>query len=301
MLELDSVALRGLAMSELLQGKHLLVTGVMTRRSIAFSVARRAQELGAELVLTSFGRVRRLTERTARQLHEPVEILELDVTKPEHFVRLRDDLERHWGSLDGVLHSVAFAPADAIGGNFISAPVESASSAFEVSAFSMKALAEVLVSLAPEDRGGSLVGMDFDASVAWPRYDWMGVAKAALESVSRYISRYLGPHAIRSNLVAAGMLDTAATAGLGSGWEAWVREFNARSPLGWDPEDAGPVADAVCFLFSDMARGISGEILHVDGGLHAMAGQIEMPEELGRTPEEPLEPVSELQRDPVAS
>jgi enoyl ACP reductase len=261
----------------MLGGKRIVITGVMTKQSIAFTIARRAQELGAEVVLTSFGRVRRLTERSARQLPDPPDVLELDVMRPEDFEALRVELGRRWGSVDGAVHSVAFAPPDAIGGGFLTTPAASACTAFEASAFSMKALAETLLPLFPADAppGGSIVGLDFDSTISWPRYDWMGVAKAALEAVNRYLARYLGPHGHRSNLVAAGLLDTAATAALGRGWEIWTNEFELRAPLGWNPSDPEPVADAVCFLLSDFGRGISGEILHADGGFHAMAGEVE--------------------------
>lgn len=260
----------------MLAGKRIVITGVMTNRSIAFTIARRAQELGAEIVLTSFGRVRRLTERSARQLPDPPPVLELDVTCPEHFKTLRADLEERWGTVHGAVHSVASAPLDAVGGEFMATPAASACQAFEASAFSMKALAESLMPLLPQGEvGGSIVGLDFDSTIAWPRYDWMGVAKAALESVNRYLARYVGPHGHRSNLVAAGLLDTAATAAFGHGWEIWIGEFEGRAPLGWNPSDPVPVADAVCFLLSDLARGVTGEILHVDGGFHAMGGQVE--------------------------
>ena len=176
----------------LLEGKRLLVTGVLTKGSIAYSVAERAQQEGAEIVLTGFGRTRRMTERAAARLPETPPILELDVNSPDDLSSVAEDLSNRWGRLDGVLHAIAFAPGDALGGNFMSAPPSSAELAFRTSAYSFKALAEALSPLMSNE-GGSLVGMDFDASVAWPVYDWMGVAKAALESVSRYLARDLGP------------------------------------------------------------------------------------------------------------
>ncbi len=251
----------------MLTGKHLVITGVITRDSIAFHVARRAQELGAEVVLTSFGRVRRLTERAARRLPAPPDVLELDVNSAEDLAALPDSLARRWDRVDGVLHAVAFAPEDALGGRFLTAPADSAVEAFRTSAFSLKALA---VALAPlMTAGGSIVALDFDASVAWPIYDWMGVAKAALESVSRYLARDLGDRGIRANLIAAGPLGTLAARSI-PGFEALADLWRLQAPLGWDVADPGPVADAVCFLLSDFARGITGEILHVDGGFHAV-------------------------------
>ncbi len=250
-----------------LDGKRLLITGVITKDSIAFHVAEQAQRDGAEVLLTSFGRARRLTERAAQRLPEPVDVLELDVNKPEDLAALADTLGERWGSLDGALHAIAFAPQDALGGNFMKTPASSAIEAFQTSAFSLKALAASLEPLM--DDGGSIVGMDFDAGVAWPIYDWMGVAKAALESVSRYLARDLGPKGIRVNLVSAGPLATIAARGI-PGFEQLADLWRTQAPLGWDVEDPGPVASAVCFLLSEHSRGISGEILHVDGGFHAV-------------------------------
>jgi meromycolic acid enoyl-[acyl-carrier-protein] reductase len=251
-----------------LAGKKLVITGVLTKDSIAFEAARQAQELGAEVVLTGFGRARRLTERTAKRLDGPPDVIELDVNNPEDLVALRDDLAERWGRVDGVLHAIAFAPEDALGGRFLETPAESATVAFQTSAFSFKALAVALADLYPEE-GAAIVGLDFDATVAWPVYDWMGVAKAALEATSRYLARDLGPRKVRVNLISAGPLGTIAARGIpgfGDLATAWQRQ----APLGWDTEDPKPVASTICFLLSDMARGITGEILHVDGGFHAM-------------------------------
>jgi enoyl-[acyl-carrier protein] reductase I len=254
----------------LLEGKRLLVTGVATRHSIAWSVAERAQLAGAEVVLTGFGRAIRLTQRAATRLPEPPDVLELDVSEPKDFDALASALEERWGALDGVLHAIAFAPGDALGGNFMGTPVESAAKAFEVSAFSLKELARSLGPLM-EDGGGSIVGLDFDASRAWPSYDWMGVAKAALESVNRYLARDLGPQGIRSNLVSAGPLETPAAGGI-PGFDQLAGLWSERAPLGWDQTDASPVADVCCFLLSDLARCVTGQIIHADGGCSAVAG-----------------------------
>jgi meromycolic acid enoyl-[acyl-carrier protein] reductase len=250
-----------------LAGRRYVVTGVVTGDSIAWAAADALQRAGAELVLTSFGRVRRLTERAARRLPDPPDVLELDVTRPEHFEALAAELDRRWGRLDGALHAIAYAPPDALGGRFLETPAQSAAEAFTTSAFSLKALAAGLAPLMRD--GGSVVGMDFDGSVAWPVYDWMGVAKAALESVARYCARDLGQRGIRVNLVSAGPLGTLAARGI-PGFDALAERWREGAPLGWDTEDPTPVADAVCFLLSDAARGITGEVLHVDGGFHAL-------------------------------
>jgi enoyl ACP reductase len=256
----------------MLDGKRLLITGVLTNGSIAYSVAERAQQAGAEIVLTGFGRTRRMTERSAKGLPDPPDILELDVNRAEDFEALVADLKERWGGVDGALHAVAFAPGDALGGRFMSAPPESAEMAFRTSAYSFKALADALTPLMGTE-GGSLVGMDFDASVAWPVYDWMGVAKAALESVSRYLARDLGASGVRVNLVSAGPVETPAAGGI-PGFDKLAGLWREQAPLGWDTGDPSPVADTVCFLLSDLARGISGEIVHVDGGFHAMGAPL---------------------------
>ncbi len=251
----------------MLKGKKLLVTGLLTHRSIAFAVADGAQKAGAEIVLTGFGRTKRMTERAAGRLSELPDVLELDVNSEEDWEALVAELQGRWGGLDGALHAVAFAPPDAVGGDFLQTPAESAAIAFQTSAYSYAAMARHLTPLMPE--GGSLVGLDFDATVAWPAYDWMGVAKAALESVNRYLARDLGAAAIRSNLVSAGPIGTPAASGI-PGFDQLAGQWEDNAPLGWDPADATPVADTVCFLLSDLARGISGELIHVDGGLHAV-------------------------------
>jgi enoyl-[acyl-carrier protein] reductase I len=255
----------------MLEGKRLLITGVLTKGSIAYTVAERAQQEGAQVLLTGFGRTRRMTERAAARLPDPPDVLELDVNNPADFEALASELRDRWGGVDGALHAIAFAPGDALGGNFMSAPPESAEVAFRTSAYSFKALGETLVPLMED--GGSLVGMDFDATVAWPIYDWMGVAKAALESVSRYLARDLGEKNVRVNLVSAGPVETPAAQGI-PGFEALAGLWGAQAPLGWDTSDPAPVADTVLFLLSDLARAITGEILHVDGGFHAMGAPL---------------------------
>ena len=250
-----------------LEGKRVLVTGVVTRESIAFAVADEAMRAGAEVVLTSFGRARSLTTRAARRLPREVDVLELDVNRPEDFDELRDELGSRWGGVDGAVHAIAFAPADALGGRFLDTPAASATAAFRTSAVSLKELSSALAPLLTRRAG--IVGLDFDASVAWPSYDWMGVSKAALEAISRYLARDLGARGVRVNLVSAGPLGTVAASGV-PGFAELTEAWSKQAPLGWDPADARPVAQAVCFLLSDAAAAITGEIVHVDGGYHAM-------------------------------
>ena len=253
----------------LLDGRRLLITGVLTEGSIAYAVAERAQQEGAQIVLTGFGRGMRITQRIANRLPDPPDVLELDVNEPEHLTAVVRDLETRWGALDGVLHAIAFAPEDALGGNFLNTPVESAQIAFATSAFSMKALAAGLLPLLERGEHPAIVGMDFDAQVAWPVYDWMGVAKAALESVNRYLARDLGPRGVRSNLVSAGPVRTMAAKSI-PGFDELASAWDTMAPLLWDTSDAGPTADTCLFLLSALSRGITGEIVHVDGGYHAL-------------------------------
>jgi enoyl-[acyl-carrier protein] reductase I len=258
----------------MLDGKRILITGALTRDSIAFHAAELAQRAGAEVVLTSFGRAKRMTERAAKGLPTTADVLELDVTKPDDFEALADDLSTRWGGVDGALHAIAFAPGDALGGNFMTAPVESAQTAFHVSAVSLRDLARTLAPLMRDnDTGGSIVGLDFDAQVAWPVYDWMGVAKAALEATSRYLARDLGPFGIRVNLVSAGPLETVAARGI-PGFQALSDRWGEQAPLGWDTEDPGPVAGTIGFLMSDWSRAITGQVLKVDGGYSAVGAPL---------------------------
>ena len=258
-------------MAGILEGKKALVTGVLDRRSIAYSAARLAQEQGAEIILTGFGRAKNLTDRTARRLDPEPPVLELDVNKPEDVEAVAKDLRERWDELDGIVHAIAFAPEDALGGNFLTAEWPSVATALQTSAYSLKALAVGLADLMRP--GSSVVGLDFDARVAWPAYDWMGVAKAALESTSRYLARDLGSRGIRVNLVSAGPVRTLAAKGI-SGFEGIEGEWGRQAPLGWNTGDPEPVGKAVVSLLSDWWPATTGELIHVDGGYHAMGAPI---------------------------
>lgn len=257
----------------ILEGKRILVTGVLTDSSIGYHVARVAIEQGAEVVLTGYGRLS-LVERIAKRLPEgaagePPPVLELDVMNTEHLESLADRAREHVDGLDGVVHAIGFAPQTALGGNFLSTPWEDVATAVQISTFSFKALAMACLPLMKE--GGSVVGLDFDASRAWPVYDWMGVAKAGLESCSRYLARYLGPQGIRVNLVAAGPLGTMAAKSI-PGFQAFTDLWPKHAPLGWDVTDCEPTARACAALLSDWFPATTGEIVHVDGGVHAIGG-----------------------------
>ena len=251
----------------LLEGKRLLVTGVLTDSSIAFHVARLAQEEGASVVLTSFGRQMRITQAIARRLPRPAALVELDVTSDEDLAALSDRVREHLDGLDGVLHSIAFAPQTALGGNFLATPWTDVATAVHVSAYSLKALGVAALPLM--DGGGSIVGLTFDATRAYPVYDWMGVAKSAFESTARYLARDLGPHRVRVNLVAAGPIRTTAAKSI-PGFAAFEEAWPERAPLGWDFQDATPTARACIALLSDWFPATTAEIIHVDGGFHAM-------------------------------
>lgn len=250
----------------LLAGKRILVTGVLTDQSIAFHVARLAQEQGATVVLSSYGRVMSLTARVAGRLPQPAPVIELDVTDEAHLAALADNVRAHMDGLDAVLHSVGFAPESALGGNFLNTSWEDVATALHVSTYSLKSLAVAAAPLMPA--GSSVVGLTFDAAVAWPKYDWMGVAKAALESTARYLARDLGPQGVRVNLVAAGPIRTMAAKSI-PGFEEFEEVWATRSPIGWDLTDPAPAAKACVALMSDWFPATTGEIVHVDGGVHS--------------------------------
>jgi meromycolic acid enoyl-[acyl-carrier-protein] reductase len=250
----------------LLDGKRLVITGVLTDASMAFAAARLAQQEGAAVVLTGFGRLS-LVQRVAAKLPKPAPVIELDVTDPEHLAALPDRVREHIDGIDGVLHSIGFAPASCLGGGFLDAPWDDVATAVHVSAYSLKSLTAACLPLMQS--GGSVVGLDFDATVAWPAYDWMGVAKAALESTARYLARELGSRRIRVNLIAAGPVRTMAARSI-PGFAQFEDAWAARAPLGWDISDAEPVGRACVALLSDWFPATTGEIVHVDGGFHAM-------------------------------
>jgi len=250
----------------LLDGKRILVTGVLTDQSIAFHVARLAQEEGAAVVLTSFGRTMNLTRRTVKRLATEPAIVELDVTSEDDLAALADRVSEHVDGIDGVLHSIGFAPESALGGNFLNTPWPDVSTALHVSAFSLKSLAMAARPLMQD--GGAVVGLDFDATIAWPKYDWMGVAKAAFESTARYLARDLGPDGIRVNLVAAGPIRTMAAKSI-PGFDEFEQVWGTRAPIGWDLDDPIPAARACVALLSDWFPATTGEIIHVDGGVHS--------------------------------
>lgn len=257
----------------LLEGKRLLITGVLTDASIAYAVARTAQQEGAEIVLTGFGRAMSITERIAGRLPEPPDVLELDVTVPEHLDRVADEVDSRWGVLDGFVHAIGFAPPSALGGGFLEAPWEDVATALHVSTYSLAAMGRAFGPLLGKSGGGSIVGLDFDASVAWPAYDWMGVAKAGLESTCRYLARDLGAQGTRVNLVAAGPLKTMAAKSI-PGFSEFDDAWSRRAPLGWDTTDPEPVARVVCALLSDWLPAVTGEIVHADGGVHAIGADL---------------------------
>ena len=251
----------------LLDGKKIVITGVMTDASLAYGVARIALAEGADIVLTGAGRALSLTKRTARKLGDGIDVFELDVTVPDHGEAVRDALATKWGRVDGVLHAIGFAPEACLGDSFMTATWDDVAVAMHISTYSLKALADAFVPLM--SAGGAFVGLDFDNRVAWPAYNWMGVAKSALQSVSRYLAKELGPLGIRSNLVAAGPVRTMAAKSI-PGFALFENTWDGRAPLGWDVNDSEPVARACVALLSDWFPMTTGEIIHVDGGYHAV-------------------------------
>jgi len=251
----------------LLEGKKIVVTGVLTDASLAYGVAKLAVEEGAEIVLTGAGRALSLTQRTARKLSADIAVYELDVTQPDHLIAVREALAASWGRVDGVLHSIGFAPESCLGDNFMATPWEDVAVAMHISTFSLKALAEAFLPLMTN--GGSIVGLDFDNTQAWPAYNWMGVAKSALESTSRYLAKELGPRGIRCNLVAAGPVRTMAAKSI-PGFKKFEDVWDERAPLGWDINDSTAVAKACVAMLSDWFPMTTGEMVHVDGGYHAV-------------------------------
>ncbi|WP_193095325.1 enoyl-ACP reductase FabI [Brevibacterium sp. FME17] len=247
----------------ILDGKRILVTGVLTEASIAFAAARIAQEQGAEVILSSFGRQMKITQVISERLPEPTKVIELDATNEEDLEALPERLE---GNIDGIVHAIAFAPKDALGGVFLDTPWDSVSAAIQVSAFSLKA---ITVAAKPVlNKGAGVVGLTFDATISWPVYDWMGVAKAAFESTARYLAKYVGEDGIRVNLVSAGPLKTTAATSI-PGFGTLEDMWGDRAPLGWDQKDTTPAGKAIVALLSDWFPATTGEMVHVDGGFHS--------------------------------
>jgi meromycolic acid enoyl-[acyl-carrier-protein] reductase len=263
--------------TDLLRGKRILVTGVLTPKSIAFAIAAACQRAGADVVLTSFGRAMSLTRRSAQRLQPVPEVLELDVTDTGQAEAVADHL-REMGGVDGVVHAIGFAPEDCLGGGFLDAPWSSVSTAFHVSSYSLRTLAAAFVPIMPTT-GGAMVALTFDARIAWPLYDWMGPAKAALESIARYLARELGPRKVRVNTIAAGPLETIAARSI-PGFEILKSSWGQQAPLGWDSADSAPVADVAVFLLSDLSRAVTGEMIHVDGGYHSQGAPLIQPAEV---------------------
>ena len=251
----------------ILAGKNIVITGVLTEASLAFGVAQLAQREGASLLLTGAGRGLSITERTARKLDTPVPVVEFDVTVADHVAAAREATRTHLGRVDGVLHSIGFAPTTCLGDDFMGAPWSDVSVAMEVSAYSLKTLADSFVPLMTN--GGAFVGLDFDNTVAWPAYNWMGVAKAALEATNRYLAKELGPKQIRCNLIAAGPVKTMAAKSI-PGFSTFEDVWGDRAPLGWNVNDSSAVAKSCVALLSDWFPSTTGEVVHVDGGFHAM-------------------------------
>jgi enoyl-[acyl-carrier protein] reductase I len=250
----------------LLDGKKIVVTGVLTDASLAFGIARLAMEEGAEVILTGAGRALSLTQRTARKLPGDVEVLEFDATVSEHGPALAEAIGRHWDRVDGVVHSIGFAPEVCLGDDFMAAQWNDVATALQISAYSYKFLAEALSPLLR--RGSSIVGLDFDNTVAWPAYNWMGVAKSALESINRYLARQLGPQGVRCNLIAAGPIRTMAAKSIPA-FATFEDVWDTRAPLGWNVHDSEPVARSCVALLSDWFPATTGSMIHVDGGYHA--------------------------------
>lgn len=260
-------------MPEMFAGRKYLITGVLNAESIAWHVAAALQRAGADVVLTSFGRALRITSKAAALLPAPADVLDLDVTDDEAFTRLAEGVAQ-WDRLDGVLHSIAYAPADALGSAFLSTPPASALAGFHTSAYSLQRLAHAVApSLARARHGGSIVGMTVDTARALPGYDWMGVYKTAMKSIAQYLALYLGPSGVRVNLVAAGPIETISARGVSS-FDHLAEYYERWAPLGWDRADPARVVGAALFLLSDLARYTTGEVVHADGGMHAVTGGV---------------------------
>ena len=253
----------------MLQNKTLLITGILTDKSIAYHAAKIAIDNGATVVATGFGKGLRITERAVKRLSEDIKVYEMDIQNPKQVEEAVNSVKENHGTIDGILHAIAFSPTEAMGGNFMNTKLEDAVTSFEVSAFSLKTLAKGFQPIL--NNPSSIVALDFDNSQAWPGYDWQGVAKSGLQSIVRYLAYYLGKEGIRVNAVASGPLATTAAKNI-PGFSSMEGEWDERAPLGWDTKNAEPVAKVVNFLLSDLSEAVTGEIIHADGGAHAIGG-----------------------------
>ncbi len=253
----------------ILEEKRIFITGVLNTSSIAYAAAEVAISEGAQVVLSGFGRGLSITQRAAKKLSSEVKVVELDVSNQEHLDSLPKTL-LPWTHVDGVLHSIGYAPSSCLGGDIFQAPFEDVAVAFQISTFSLKSLVQALLPLlkvAP--KGSSVVGLDFDAQVAWPGYNWMGVAKAGLESLTRYLARDCGHHGVRVNLISAGPIRTIAAKRVES-FSTFEDDWAQKAPLGWNTKDARGVGTSIAALLSEFFPQTTGEIIHVDGGYHAL-------------------------------
>jgi enoyl ACP reductase len=253
----------------ILKNKKILITGILTDKSIAYASAQVALENGAQVVATGFGKGLRITERAVKRLSDDIQVYEMDIQNPEQVDTTVVNIKENFGSLDGILHAIAFSPTEAMGGNFMNTKVEDALTSFEVSAFSLKTLSQAFSPIL--NNPGSIVALDFDNTQAWPGYDWQGVAKSSLQSIVRYLAFYMGKEGIRVNAVASGPLATTAAKNI-PGFTDMNDEWDQRAPLGWDSKNAIPVAKVVNFLLSEFSEAVSGEIIHADGGAHSVGG-----------------------------
>jgi enoyl-[acyl-carrier protein] reductase I len=252
-----------------LAGKHGLIVGVANHRSISWSIAQAAQAAGARLALTyPIARLEENVRELAGKLENSV-VAPCDVTSDEQIADLAAALDREFGGLDFFVHGAAFAPADALNRPFVETSREGFRIALDVSAYSLVGMTRALVPLMEKRGGGSVLTLTFVGSQrVFPNYNVMGVAKAALESSVRYLAGDLGPKNIRVNAISAGAIRTLAASGI-SGFSSFLQVYRDRAPLRRSIE-ASEVADAAVFLLGPASRAVTGEILMVDAGFHAI-------------------------------
>jgi enoyl-[acyl-carrier protein] reductase I len=259
----------------LLSDHRILVTGVLTDDSLAFGIAKRALEEGATVALSGAGRGLSLTKRTARKLAEfgeVGEIIELDVTDPQQVEAAAAELTTRFGRLDGLVHAIGMAPQSCLGNGMFVAPFEDVAIALHISTYSLAALVGTFRPLLQKSEalgGASVIALDFDGSRAYPMYDWMGVMKAGLESLGRYLAKEVGPDRIRVNMLAAGPIRTVAAKSI-PGFSQFEDTWSDKAPLGWDVYDSSAVADTAVAMLSPLLRGTTASVVYVDGGYHSM-------------------------------